>query len=401
MILKCTFANLVRTNHYLNIALMYIFLITAKLKNFFYICFLFVDTFKSKLGNWEWLFLAKIKYSAVEITQDLEAHISFQTRQARDPNVALLCPSHLTLAHCKIGRQLPHVVALRTKGDKLCWWFSAGVFMRITSNAVKLLKPDLTPGQMSQKLKGQDPGLCMLFKSTGSDCPSLWDHFCFTLLGKHPQATQQHPTRSQSPPCFLLAEETEAQTLPASSALPSLLHCGHVDWADWLPVLSPQGHGPSKHPLSLAHQFLPVPLPDHSHQLTKPCGHIIYLHTDTHTHSFLLSHASLVSTLFLFPFMAKLLSNGLYLLPATPLPFSARSETTLFPSTRVNTCLFLPDLSRAHHALRKACSSLSFQVNSLLWFLFYQGDVSFLSPSESIISSSWPLSTVAPRVTCS
>lgn len=88
MILKCTFANLVRTNHYLNIALMYIFLITAKLKNFFYICFLFVDTFKSKLGNWEWLFLAKIKYSAVEITQDLEAYISFQTRQARDPNVA-------------------------------------------------------------------------------------------------------------------------------------------------------------------------------------------------------------------------------------------------------------------------------------------------------------------------
>lgn len=90
MILKCTFANLVRTNHYLNIALMCIFLITAKLKNFFYICFLFVDTFKSKLGNWERLFLAKIKYSAVEITQDLEACISFQTRQARDPNAAVM-----------------------------------------------------------------------------------------------------------------------------------------------------------------------------------------------------------------------------------------------------------------------------------------------------------------------
>ena len=50
MILKYTFANLVRTNHYLNIALMCIFLITGKSKNFFYICSLFVDTFKSKLG---------------------------------------------------------------------------------------------------------------------------------------------------------------------------------------------------------------------------------------------------------------------------------------------------------------------------------------------------------------
>ena len=51
MVFQYTFANLVRTNHYLNIALMCTFIITRKPKNFFYICFLFGDTFKSKLGT--------------------------------------------------------------------------------------------------------------------------------------------------------------------------------------------------------------------------------------------------------------------------------------------------------------------------------------------------------------
>lgn len=138
----------------------------------------------------------------------------------------------------------------------------------------------------------------------------------------HTQSTQ-HSTlilRAYLASCF--TEKTEAQTPPAFSARPFLLHCEHANSPSLCRLaaspLSPRGHGPSKCPLSLAHQFLPFCLPGHSHQLTKPCGNITYLHTDTHTHSFLFSHASLVSTLFLFPFMAKLPSNGLHLLPPSP-----------------------------------------------------------------------------------
>ena len=103
----------------------------------------------------------------------------------------------------------------------------------------------------------------------------------------HTQSTQ-HSTlllRAYLASCF--TEKTEAQTPPAFSAQPSLLHCEHANSPSLCRLaaspLSPRGHGPSKCPLSLAHQFLPFCLPGHSHQLTKPCGHIIYLHPDTHT----------------------------------------------------------------------------------------------------------------------
>lgn len=209
-----------------------------------------------------------------------------------------------------------------------------------------------------------------VFKSTGSNCPSLWEHFRFTLLGK------QHIHKAHSTPLVLeftllpASLRKQKHRLPQHSRL-CLLSCAVSMLTplpgQTLPVLSPQGHGPSKRPLSLAHQFLPVPLPDHSHQLTRPCGHIIYLHT--HTHTFILTLTCIpgfhsISV----PFYGK--TPLKWFISAAPChpppPFSARSETTLFPNTRVNTCLFLPDLSRAHHALQKACSSLSFQVNSPL-----------------------------------
>ena len=195
----------------------------------------------------------------------------------------------------------------------------------------------------------------------------------------------------------------QKQTPPAFSALPSLLHCEHADSPSLGRLAaSPQ---PTRSWTQQAPPFSCTSIPPRPSTRSFPPAYKTmwshHLPSHRHTHTFILTLTCIpgfhsISV----PFYGKTPLKWFISASRPPLPFSARSETTLFPNTRVNTCLFLPDLSRAHHALRKACSSLSFQVNSL-WFLFYQGGVSFLSPSESIISSSWPLSTVAPRGTCS
>lgn len=85
----------------------------------------------------------------------------------------------------------------------------------------------------------------------------------------------------------------------------------------------------------------------------------------THTHSFLFSHASLVSTLFLFPFMAKLPSNGLHLLP----PILCKIiNYSVFKSK--GKCLSLPPWSM-HSSL---CPSES------LFFTWLPGELSPLVP---------------------
>ena len=94
---------------------------------------------------------------------------------------------------------------------------------------------------MSQKLKGQNPGLCMLFKSTGSDCPSLWEHLCFALLGNtYATHTALHSFWVHRASCFTEETEADSPSILSSAFSPAL-------WACWLPLPGQTGCQSSAH----------------------------------------------------------------------------------------------------------------------------------------------------------
>ena len=167
----------------------------------------------------------------------------------------------------------------------------------------------------------------MLFKSTGSDYPSLWEHFCFILQGKHHIHKAHNTPLSFSeftlPPASLRRQK---HRLPPQSQL-CLLSCTvstltPPPCADWLPGLSAhEVMGSARAPFLLhinsspsLYQVMPTSL--QNHVVTSST----FKETHTHIHSY--SHMHPWFPLY---FCSPLWQNSPQTVYICCPPFSARS----------------------------------------------------------------------------
>lgn len=257
---------------------------------------------------------------------------------------------------------------------------------------MKLLKPDLPQAKWVRNSRGRTPGRHAFFKSTGSDYPSLWEHFCFILQGKHHTHKAHNTPLSFSEFTSVSPAFTEKIKL-ARSPPQSQLCLSAALWARLTPppvqigCQAFSGHGEvmaQQVPLPLAHQFLPLsqwPCPP----AINPCGHIIYLQTDTFSH-----YSYFILPYPWFPIYFALLYKPPSSTVYDPYPhFCKIIKSICFQTGWCGNACLPPD--HAQSCPSKACSSLGFQENPSSGLLLLGSGVlpkSFWKHP----SSSWPLS---------